>query len=160
MPVVVPLSGQTPEAFLISLSHAELLSIGFNCSMGASQLRPFIEEIASKAPFYISVYPMLAANQFGEYEQSPIEMAHDLEPLLIASKVNIIGGCCGTTPDHIRNLVEMVSRSQPHLPAPRPEALTLSGLTLWYSFGKQLHQYWRTNQCKRFQKICSPYSRR
>lgn len=123
------LSGQTPEAFLISLSHAELLSIGFNCSMGASQLRPFIEEIASKAPFYISVYPNAGLpNQFGEYEQSPIEMAHDLEPLLIASKVNIIGGCCGTTPDHIRNLAEMVSRSQPHLPAPRPEALTLSGL--------------------------------
>ncbi|HQI51246.1 MAG TPA: methionine synthase [Bacteroidales bacterium] len=123
------LSGQTPEAFLISLSHAELLSIGFNCSMGALQLRPYIEEIASKAPFYISVYPNAGLpNQFGEYEQSPDEMAHDLAPLLHASKVNIIGGCCGTTPEHIRKLVEMVNLSQPHLPSPRHEALMLSGL--------------------------------
>lgn len=91
------LSGQTPEAFLISLSHAELLSIGFNCSMGALQLRPYIEEIASKAPFYISVYPNAGLpNQFGRYDETPEIMGAEIRDYLDHRYVNIVGGCCGT----------------------------------------------------------------
>jgi len=123
------LSGQTTEAFLNSVSHIDLLSIGFNCSLGAEQLNPFIEELSRKAPFYVSAYPNAGLpNQFGEYDESPLQMAHHVKPILQNKSVNIIGGCCGTTPDHIRELCVIAEQSVPrHIPAIEKH-LRLSGL--------------------------------
>jgi 5-methyltetrahydrofolate--homocysteine methyltransferase len=123
------LSGQTIEAFLISLSHPELFSIGLNCSLGAKELRPFLEELSLKAPFYISAYPNAGLpNQFGEYDESPEKMLAYISDFLASGFVNIIGGCCGTTPDHIRLFAEAASNARPRqVPSPRHE-LSLSGL--------------------------------
>ncbi|MEI6059160.1 MAG: methionine synthase [Bacteroidota bacterium] len=123
------LSGQTTEAFLNSVSHIDLLSVGFNCSLGAEQLNPFIEELSRKAPFYVSAYPNAGLpNQFGEYDESPMQMAHHIQPILHNKSVNIIGGCCGTTPEHIRELCKVAEQSTPrHIPA-IPKHLRLSGL--------------------------------
>ncbi len=123
------LSGQTTEAFLNSVSHIDLLSIGFNCSLGAEQLNPFIEELSRKAPFYVSAYPNAGLpNQFGEYDESPLQMAHHVKPILQNKSVNIIGGCCGTTPDHIRELCVIAEQSVPrHIPSIEKH-LRLSGL--------------------------------
>ncbi len=123
------LSGQTTEAFLNSVSHIDLLSVGFNCSLGAEQLNPFIEELSRKAPFYVSAYPNAGLpNQFGEYDESPLQMAHHIQPILTNKSVNIIGGCCGTTPEHIRELCKVAEQSTPrHIPA-IPKYLRLSGL--------------------------------
>jgi len=123
------LSGQTPEAFLISMSHGELLSIGFNCALGARQIRPWVEELARKAPFYISVYPNAGLpNELGGYDETPHQMAHELKPLVAEEHVNIIGGCCGTTPEHIRELSRLAAQAQPHQPQPAQPHITLSGL--------------------------------
>ncbi len=123
------LSGQTPEAFLISMSHAELLSIGFNCALGARQIRPWVEELARKAPFYISVYPNAGLpNELGGYDETPAQMAHELKPLVSGQHVNIIGGCCGTTPEHIRELAQLAANSRPHRPQPVTPQISLSGL--------------------------------
>lgn len=123
------LSGQTLEAFLNSVSHIKLLSVGFNCSLGAEQLNPFIEELSRKAPFYVSAYPNAGLpNQFGEYDESPLQMAHHIQPILHNHSVNIIGGCCGTTPDHIRELCKVAEQSAPrHIPLV-DKHLRLSGL--------------------------------
>lgn len=123
------LSGQTTEAFLNSVSHIDLLSVGFNCSLGAEQLNPFIEELSRKAPFYVSAYPNAGLpNQFGEYDESPLQMAHHIQPILTNKSVNIIGGCCGTTPEHIRELCKVAEQSAPrHIPAIEKH-LRLSGL--------------------------------
>jgi 5-methyltetrahydrofolate--homocysteine methyltransferase len=123
------LSGQTVEAFLFSLSHMELFSIGLNCSMGAKELRPFLEELSSKAPFYVSVHPNAGLpNQFGEYDQSAEEMSRLMKDFLDNRFLNIIGGCCGTTPEHIRLFAEMAAQSVPR-EIPQPETqLKLSGL--------------------------------
>ncbi len=123
------LSGQTVEAFLNSVSHIDLLSVGFNCSLGAEQLNPFIEELSRKAPFYISAYPNAGLpNQFGEYDESPLQMAAHIKPILQNKSVNIIGGCCGTTPEHIRELCLIAEQSVPrHIPAV-DKHLRLSGL--------------------------------
>jgi 5-methyltetrahydrofolate--homocysteine methyltransferase len=123
------LSGQTTEAFLNSVSHIDLLSIGFNCSLGAEQLNPFIEELSRKAPFFVSAYPNAGLpNQFGEYDESPLQMAAHVKPILTNKSVNIIGGCCGTTPDHIRELCVIAGQSTPR-PIPVIEKqLRLSGL--------------------------------
>jgi len=123
------LSGQTPEAFLISMSHGELLSIGFNCALGARQIRPWVVELARKAPFYISVYPNAGLpNELGGYDETPHQMAHELKPLVAEEHVNIIGGCCGTTPEHIRELSRLAAQAQPHQPQPAQPHITLSGL--------------------------------
>ena len=107
------LSGQTIEAFLISLSHPELFSIGLNCSLGAKELRPFLEELSLKAPFYVSAYPNAGLpNQFGEYDESPEKMLAYISDFLASGFVNIIGGCCGTTPDHIRLFAEAASKAK------------------------------------------------
>ncbi|MCL1821716.1 MAG: homocysteine S-methyltransferase family protein [Prolixibacteraceae bacterium] len=99
------LSGQTLEAFLRSVSHIELLSIGLNCSMGASALEPHIKELAAKSPFFVSAHPNAGLpNPFGEYDESPEIMAQHIKIYLDSRCVNIIGGCCGTTPDYIRAL--------------------------------------------------------
>lgn len=123
------LSGQTPEAFLISMSHAELLSIGFNCALGARQIRPWVKELARKAPFYISVYPNAGLpNELGGYDETPSQMAHELKPLVAEEHVNLIGGCCGTTPEHIRELSRLAAEARPHQPQPIYPHITLSGL--------------------------------
>ena len=97
------LSGQTTEAFLNSVSHLDLLTVGLNCALGAEELRPYLEELSAKAPFYVSVYPNAGLpNQFGEYDESPEMMARHLKDFTDHHFANIIGGCCGTTPDHIR----------------------------------------------------------
>jgi 5-methyltetrahydrofolate--homocysteine methyltransferase len=123
------LSGQTVEAFLTSVSHIDLLSIGLNCSLGARELRPYLEELSKKAPFYISAYPNAGLpNQFGEYDETPSEMAHQVGVYLDNKFVNIIGGCCGTTPDHIRELAIIASKSKPHLRIKKEKNTKLSGL--------------------------------
>ena len=96
------LSGQTAEAFLISLSHVPLLSIGFNCALGAKDMKQHIEVLAKRAPFLISAYPNAGLpNEFGQYDESPEFMGIQVEEFMREGLVNIIGGCCGTTPDHI-----------------------------------------------------------
>ena len=111
------LSGQTVEAFAISVSHIPLLSIGFNCALGANQLRPYIKRLSKTSPFYTSVHPNAGLpNAFGEYDQSPHEMAALIEQFLGQNLVNIVGGCCGTTPDHIRLIVDAAAKAKPRIP--------------------------------------------
>jgi len=123
------LSGQTVDAFLTSLSYSELFSIGLNCSLGAKELRPFLEELSMKAPFYVSVYPNAGLpNQFGEYDESPEKMSVFIRDFLASGFANIIGGCCGTTPDHIRLFAEAASDAKPRQVPPAKHELSLSGL--------------------------------
>lgn len=113
------LTGQTLEAFLITMSHFPLLSIGLNCALGAEQLKPFISELSAKSPFYVSAHPNAGLpNQFGGYDQDAGYMATIIEDFLINGEVNIVGGCCGTTPDHIRAIAAVVKNYQPRK---RPE---------------------------------------
>ncbi len=123
------LSGQTLEAFLYSLSFPGLFSIGLNCAMGAKELRPYLEELSKKAPYYTSVYPNAGLpNQFGQYEESPEFMSFLIKDFLDNRFVNIIGGCCGTTPDHIRQFALLAEAAAPRtIPDPVHE-LHLSGL--------------------------------
>lgn len=108
------LSGQTTEAFMISLSHVPLLSIGLNCALGAKELRPYLQVMAEKSDFFVSTHPNAGLpNEFGEYDQSPENMAEQIKEFLDENLVNIVGGCCGTTPDHIRAISEMVRKYQP-----------------------------------------------
>ncbi len=105
------LSGQTVEAFLISISHIPLLSIGFNCALGADQLSPYLKLLQKNAPFYVSAYPNAGLpNAFGAYDQTAEEMQKLINAYLDEHLVNIIGGCCGTTPDHIRAMAESVEK--------------------------------------------------
>lgn len=123
------LAGQTVEAFLNSLSHINLLSIGLNCSLGAKEMRPYVEELSRKAPFYISAHPNAGLpNQFGEYDETPEMMGFHVQSYLQNRMLNIIGGCCGTTPEHIRELAKMASRSKPHKRNQPEPATRLSGL--------------------------------
>ncbi len=123
------LSGQTTEAFLTSVSHVKLLSVGLNCAMGAKDLRPYLEELANKAPFFVSAYPNAGLpNQFGEYDQDAHEMGHQIEDFLKAGFINIVGGCCGTTPSHIKRIAELAKDFKPRK-KPQPDTLMhLSGL--------------------------------
>lgn len=108
------LSGQTAEAFLISVSHIPLLSIGFNCALGADQLLPYVKRLSQKAEVFISAHPNAGLpNHFGEYDQSPEEMKELIRNYLSEHVVNIIGGCCGTTPEHIRAIAEIVREYEP-----------------------------------------------
>lgn len=123
------LSGQTTEAFLNSVSHVDLLSVGLNCALGAKDMRPYLEELSTKAPFYVSAYPNAGLpNQFGEYDQDAHEMGHQIEDFLKAGFLNIVGGCCGTTPDHIKRIAEIAKTADPRK-KPQPDSLLhLSGL--------------------------------
>jgi 5-methyltetrahydrofolate--homocysteine methyltransferase len=123
------LSGQTTEAFLNSVSHVDLLSVGLNCALGAKEMRPYLEEIADKSPFFVSAYPNAGLpNQFGEYDQDAHEMGHQVEDFLKAGFLNIVGGCCGTTPAHIKRIAEIAKASKPRK-RPEPDHLMhLSGL--------------------------------
>jgi 5-methyltetrahydrofolate--homocysteine methyltransferase len=108
------LSGQTTEAFLISVSHVPLLSIGLNCALGADMLRPYLQVLNEKAPFFVSAYPNAGLpNAFGHYDQTPEQMAELVEEYLKEGLVNIIGGCCGTTPDHIAKIVDLAKKYKP-----------------------------------------------
>lgn len=108
------LSGQTTEAFLISVSHVPLLSIGLNCALGASQLRPYLQVLNEKAPFYVSAYPNAGLpNEFGHYDQTPEEMGQQVEVFLKEGLINIVGGCCGTTPDHIKLIASIAKKYKP-----------------------------------------------
>ncbi|MEM9981615.1 MAG: methionine synthase, partial [Bacteroidota bacterium] len=123
------LSGQTAEAFLISVSHLNLLSIGLNCALGADLLRPYVEEIAEKAPFYTSAHPNAGLpNAFGEYDQTAQEMATIIDDFLENSFVNIIGGCCGTTPDHIGAIVALTKKHKPRTIPTQKTIAQYSGL--------------------------------
>ena len=117
------LSGQTAEAFLISLGHFPLLSIGFNCALGAKQLSPYLEVLARKSDLAVSAYPNAGLpNAFGEYDQSPGEMAKQVEEYLDKNMVNILGGCCGTTPAHISAIAEVAKKYKPRpLPVLNPQ---------------------------------------
>lgn len=108
------LSGQTLEAFVASVSHADIFSIGLNCSFGASQLKPFLRQLAARAPYYISAYPNAGLpNELGLYDQSPDEMAEQIKEYIDEGLVNIIGGCCGTTDEYIARFAELVNGKQP-----------------------------------------------
>ncbi len=108
------LSGQTTEAFLISVSHVPLLSIGLNCALGARALRPYLQTLNEKAPFFTSAYPNAGLpNEFGQYDQTPEDMAMQIEEFLKEGLVNIIGGCCGTTPEHIKLIAEVAKKYKP-----------------------------------------------
>jgi 5-methyltetrahydrofolate--homocysteine methyltransferase len=108
------LSGQTTEAFLISVSHVPLLSIGLNCALGASLLRPYLQVLSDKAPFFVSAYPNAGLpNEFGQYDESPEQMSAQIEEFLKEGLVNIVGGCCGTTPEHIKLIAELAAKYEP-----------------------------------------------
>lgn len=108
------LSGQTAEAFLISVSHVPLLSIGLNCAMGASALRPYLQVLNERSPFFVSAYPNAGLpNEFGHYDQTPDQMAAEVEEYLKEGLVNIVGGCCGSTPEHIQKIAEVAKKYKP-----------------------------------------------
>jgi len=108
------LSGQTAEAFLISISHIPLLSVGFNCALGAKQLTPHLEVVAHRTNLAVSAYPNAGLpNAFGEYDESPEQMALQIEEYLDKKLINIIGGCCGTTPEHINAIAKLAAKYPP-----------------------------------------------
>ncbi len=123
------LSGQTLEAFFTSVSHIDLLSVGLNCSLGAEQIRPHLEELSKIAPFPVSVYPNAGLpNQFGEYDETPQQMSMYMRDFIDHQFVNIVGGCCGTTPDHIREIARLAEKGHyRHIP-PKPHVTEVSGL--------------------------------
>jgi 5-methyltetrahydrofolate--homocysteine methyltransferase len=123
------LSGQTLEAFLISISHFPLFSIGLNCSFGAEDLRSYVKTLGEKTPHFISAYPNAGLpNQFGEYDETPDEMAPKIFQYLNQGRVNIVGGCCGTTPEHIQAFGNYIKDAQPHIPSTIEIKTKLSGL--------------------------------
>jgi 5-methyltetrahydrofolate--homocysteine methyltransferase len=108
------LSGQTVEAFLISISHIPLLSVGFNCALGAHQLKPYLKQLANHTSFNISAHPNAGLpNAFGQYDETPKEMQAQIKEYLDENLINIIGGCCGTNPDHIRLIAEVAKDYKP-----------------------------------------------
>ena len=125
------LSGQTLDAFLASVQHAPIFSIGLNCSFGAKQLKPFLQQLAARAPYYISAYPNAGLpNSMGEYDQTPEDMAKEVKEYIEEGLVNIIGGCCGTTEAYIAKYMPLVDGAKPHTPVAKPETFCLSGLEL------------------------------
>lgn len=125
------LSGQTLDAFLASVQHAPVFSIGLNCSFGAKQLKPFLKQLADRAPYYISAYPNAGLpNSLGEYDQTPDDMAAEVREYIEEGLVNIIGGCCGTTEAYIARYVPLVEAGSPHVPVADSGAFRLSGLEL------------------------------
>lgn len=116
------LSGQTLEAFYISVSHAAPISVGLNCALGAAEMRPYIQELSQIAACYTSAYPNAGLpNAMGEYDETPDQTAHFLEDWAANGYVNIVGGCCGTTPEHIKHIASAVQKLKPR---PRPELAT------------------------------------
>ena len=123
------LSGQTAEAFWNSVKHARPFAIGFNCALGADLMRPHIAEMARVADTLVAAYPNAGLpNEMGQYDEEPHQTAHELEEWAEQGLVNILGGCCGTTPDHIRHVAEAVDKVKPRVTGERPKALRLAGL--------------------------------
>ncbi len=123
------LSGQTTEAFYTSIAHARPISVGLNCALGADALRPYVEELSNKAETYVSAHPNAGLpNEFGEYDQTPEEMAEIIEGFARDGFLNIIGGCCGSRPEHIEAIAKVVSKYPPRQIPDRPKALRLAGL--------------------------------
>src|SRR5438045_453244 len=121
------LSGQTVEAAWNSISHAPLLSVGINCALGAKEMRPYIEELARIAPIFISCYPNAGLpNALGEYDETPQSMSALLRDFAETNWLNMVGGCCGTTPDHIRAIAEVVKDLPPRVPSTTERHLRLS----------------------------------
>ncbi len=125
------LSGQTLEAFLASVSHADIFSVGLNCSFGAEQMKPFLRQLAQRAPYYISAYPNAGLpNSLGQYDETPEHMASQIKTYLDEGLVNIVGGCCGTTDAYIAAYQPLVKDAHPHQPVTPSPYLQLSGLEL------------------------------
>ena len=123
------LSGQTAEAFWHSIRHLKPFSVGMNCAFGAEQLRPAVSDLAAVADVYVSAYPNAGLpNELGEYDETPQEFAPKLEAWAADGLVNIVGGCCGTTPDHIRMLAQVVANYGPRVPVGLEPKMRLSGL--------------------------------
>ena len=123
------LSGQTLDAFLASVQHAPIFSIGLNCSFGAKQLKPFLQQLAVRAPYYISAYPNAGLpNSLGEYDQTPEDMAKEVKEYIEEGLVNIIGGCCGTTEAYIAKYIPLVVGARPRVPVAKTSTFCLSGL--------------------------------
>jgi len=140
------LSGQTVEAFWNSISHANLLSVGLNCALGAREMRPHLEELSAKAGVFISAYPNAGLpNEFGAYDETPHETAHQVDDFIKAGLVNIVGGCCGTTPEHIKCIADKAAKYSPRqLPQIEPylrlsglEAVTLTPETNFVNIGER-----------------------
>lgn len=124
-------SGQTLEAFLASVQNTNIVSIGLNCSFGASDMKPYLRELAMKAPCFVSAYPNAGLpNSFGEYDETPETMQGHIRTFVEENLVNIIGGCCGTTPAHIARYPELVRGVAPRVPVRKPDCLWLSGMEL------------------------------
>lgn len=125
------LSGQTLDAFLASVSSFPVFSVGLNCSFGARQMKPFLKELAMRAPYYVSAYPNAGLpNSLGRYDETPETMAPQIKEFIDEGLVNIVGGCCGTTEAFIREYVPLTEGVSPRVPSARPEALWLSGLEM------------------------------
>ncbi len=125
------LSGQTLEAFLASISTYDIFSVGLNCSFGARQMKPFLEQLASKAPYYISAYPNAGLpNSMGLYDETSESMAPQIGEFIDEGLINIVGGCCGTTDEFIAEYVPLAEGKQPHKPTCKPTTMWLSGLEL------------------------------
>lgn len=125
------LSGQTLDAFLASVSSYPIFSVGLNCSFGADQMKPFLQHIAAKAPYYISAYPNAGLpNELGQYDQTPETMSPLIAEFVDEGLVNIVGGCCGTTEQFIARYLPIVAGKKPHVPQSRPDTMWLSGLDL------------------------------
>ncbi|MCF8377882.1 MAG: methionine synthase, partial [Bacteroidales bacterium] len=123
------LSGQTVEAFLNSVSHMDFLSVGINCALGAKEMKPYLQELSSKAPFFVSAHPNAGLpNQLGEYDQGPDFMSAELQSFLDEKLVNIIGGCCGTTPGHITRFAELAAKAKIREIPEKKHQLKISGL--------------------------------
>ena len=123
------LSGQTAEAFLNSISHIPLLSVGFNCALGTKSMRPYVRDLSRKAPFFVSAFPNAGLpNEMGKYDESPEAMGAQLEDFMQNSLVNIVGGCCGTTPDHIAEFARIANNYIPRKIPDLKKAMRLSGL--------------------------------
>ena len=137
------LSGQTLDAFLASISSYPIFSVGLNCSFGASQMKPYLKELASKAPYYISAYPNAGLpNSMGEYDETAESMSPQVAEFIEEGLVNIIGGCCGTTDEFIKSFASLAKGRKPHVLVPRDENIELSGLdvikpTLFVNVGER-----------------------
>ncbi len=122
-------SGQTLGAFFASVQHINLVSIGLNCSFGAADMKPYLAELAATAPYFISAYPNAGLpNSMGAYDETPETMASHVKSFIDEGLVNIIGGCCGTTPSHIARYPKLIKGAKPHIPVPKSDCLFLSGL--------------------------------
>jgi 5-methyltetrahydrofolate--homocysteine methyltransferase len=123
------LSGQTVEAFLYSISHFDVISVGINCALGAELMRPYVQKLSEIAPFNISVYPNAGLpNEFGEYDETPEIMADKVEDFLKSGYINIIGGCCGTTDEHIEEIANRAKKYSPRISPKTDNTVKLSGL--------------------------------